>query len=62
MPGKEELVLVYLGSQHKCVERPVRPEFPDYLFLMTMFQLIFRYCSADGDFLGCFSSGDKSCD
>ena len=29
MPGKEEWVLVQLGSQHKCVERPVRPEFPD---------------------------------
>ena len=37
MPGKEEWVLVYLGSQHKCVERPVRPVFPGYLFLMTMF-------------------------
>ena len=23
-----------------CVERPVRPEFPDYLFLMTMFKLL----------------------
>ena len=22
-----------------CVERPVRPEFPDYLFLITMFSL-----------------------
>ena len=41
MPGKEEWVLVWLGSQHKCVERTVRLEFPDYLFLMTMPKLIF---------------------
>ena len=40
MPGKEEWVLVLLGSQHKCVERPVRPEFPDYVFLMTMLRVI----------------------
>ena len=26
----------HLDSQHKCVERPVRPVFPDYLFLVTM--------------------------
>ena len=31
MPVKEEWVLVQLGSQHKCVERPVRPVFPDFL-------------------------------
>ena len=31
MPGKEEWVLVYLASQHKCVEWPVRFVFPDYL-------------------------------
>ena len=31
MNGREEWVLVYLGSQHKRVERPVRPEIPDYL-------------------------------
>ena len=31
MPGKEEWVLVQLGSQHKCVELPFRPVFPDYL-------------------------------
>ena len=36
MPGKKEWVLVQLGSQHKCVERPVGPVFPDYLFLVTM--------------------------
>ena len=36
MPGKEEWVLVWLGSQHKCVGRPVRPVFPDYPFLVTM--------------------------
>ena len=42
MPGKEEWLLVQLGSQHKCIERPVRPEFPDYLFLMTMVRLM-RY-------------------
>ena len=27
MPGKEESVLVQLGSQHKCVEQPVQPMF-----------------------------------
>ena len=43
MPGKEEWVLEYLGSQHKCVEWPVRPVFPDYLFLVTMVKLgVFR--------------------
>ena len=31
MPGKEEWALVQLGSQHNCVELPVRPVFPDYL-------------------------------
>ena len=31
MPGKDEWVLAQLSSQHKCVERPVRPVFPDYL-------------------------------
>ena len=36
MSGKEEWVLVSLGSLHKCVERPVRLVFPDYLFLVTM--------------------------
>ena len=30
----------HYGSQHKCVERPVRPVFPDYPFLMTMVTLI----------------------
>ena len=39
MLGKEEWVLVYLGSQHKCVERPVWPVFPDCPFLVTMIQL-----------------------
>ena len=36
IPGKEEWVLVWLGSQHNCVEPPVRPVFPDYPFLVTM--------------------------
>ena len=31
MHGREEWVLVWLGSQHKHVERPVQPVFPDYL-------------------------------
>ena len=31
MPSKEEWVLAQLGSQHKCVDRPVWPVFPDYL-------------------------------
>ena len=31
MLGREEWVLVELGSQQKCVKRPVRPVFPDYL-------------------------------
>ena len=31
MHGVEEWVLVYLGSQHKRIEQPVRPVFPDYL-------------------------------
>ena len=31
MPGKKEWVLVQLGSQQKCVERPVRPVFTDQL-------------------------------
>ena len=39
MPGKEEWVLVLLGSQHKCVERLVWPLFPDYPFLVTMVTL-----------------------
>ena len=39
MRGNEEWVLVQLGSQHKCVERPIRSEFPDYLFLMTMMEM-----------------------
>ena len=30
MHGREEWVLVYLGSQHKRVERPVQPLLPDY--------------------------------
>ena len=29
--GREEWVLVELGSQHKRVKRPVWPVFPDYL-------------------------------
>ena len=32
MHGKEESVLVKLGSHHNSVERPVWPVFPDYLF------------------------------
>ena len=36
MHGREEWVLVQLGSQHKRVERPVQLEFPDYPFLVTM--------------------------
>ena len=36
MPSKEEWVLIYLDSQHKCIEGTVRPVFPDYLFLVTM--------------------------
>ena len=43
MPGKEEWVLVKLGSQRNCVERPVRPVFPDYLFLMTMVKVSSTY-------------------
>ena len=31
MHGKEEWIVVSLGSQHTCVERPVRSMFPDYL-------------------------------
>ena len=31
MDGREEWVLVQLGSQHKRVERSVRPVFPDFL-------------------------------
>ena len=31
MHGREEWVLVSLGSEHKPKERPVRPVFPDYL-------------------------------
>ena len=31
MHGKEEWVLVQLGSQSKCTERPVRPVFSNYL-------------------------------
>ena len=31
MRGKEEWVLVYLGPQHKSVEQPVQPMFPDCL-------------------------------
>ena len=31
IPGKEKCVLVYLGSRHKCLQRIVRPVFPDYL-------------------------------
>ena len=38
MHDREEWVLVTLGSQHKPKERPVRPVFPDYPFLMTMMQ------------------------
>ena len=30
MHGREEWVLAQLGSQHKRVERPVRPVLPDY--------------------------------
>ena len=37
---KEEWVLVQLGSQHKFVERLVRPVFPDYPFLVTMVSII----------------------
>ena len=36
LPGKEKWVLLQLGSQLKCVERPVWVMFPDYLFLETM--------------------------
>ena len=31
MHSKEEWVLVKLGSQHMCVERPAWSVFPDYL-------------------------------
>ena len=31
MHGREEWVLVSLGSQHKSTELPVWPVFPDYL-------------------------------
>ena len=44
MPGKEERVLLQLGSQHKCVERSVRTVFPGYLFLVTMFATNFKNC------------------
>ena len=33
MHGRQEWVLLQLGYQHKCVERPVWPVFPDYLFV-----------------------------
>ena len=42
MPGKEEWVLVWLGSQHKCVEPPVWPVFPGYPFLVTMYVTIYK--------------------
>ena len=29
-------IACFSGSQHKCVERPVRPVFPNYLFCVTM--------------------------
>lgn len=29
--GKEKWVLVLVGSQNNCVEKPVWPMFPDYL-------------------------------
>ena len=31
MHGREEWVLVQLGSRHKCIERPAQLMFPDYL-------------------------------
>ena len=31
MHGREEWVLIQFGSQHKRVERAVRPVFPDHL-------------------------------
>ena len=34
MSGKEEWVLILLRSQHNCVERSVRPVFPDYLSVL----------------------------
>ena len=34
--GREEWVIVLLASQQKRVKQPVRPEYPDYSFLVTM--------------------------
>ena len=45
MPGKEEWVLVYLGSQYKCVEQPDWPVFPDYLSISCGYGLIKHTCS-----------------
>ena len=59
IPGKEEWVLVYLGSQHKCVERPVRPVFPDsvsYDYAITKLQSNgFEKVTNNFLFLGCNS-------
>ena len=46
MHGKEECAPVSLGSQHKCVERPVRPVFRDYLpFFVTMVKFMAMHLS-----------------
>ena len=42
MHGREEWVLVYLGSQHKHVERPVQPECPDYLSVSGDYAIIYN--------------------
>ena len=34
-------------SQHKCVELPIWPMFPDYLFLVTMFYVIDKLKTGD---------------
>ena len=73
--GREEWVLVLLGSQHKCVERPLRPMFPDYLsvsmyrpldqklayFLSSITDLIDHYLK-DEDFIviGDFNESENS--
>ena len=36
MHSREDWVLLQLGPQHKHIERPVWPNFPDYPFLVTM--------------------------
>ena len=40
MRGRKKWVLVWLGSQHKRVERPVRPVFPDSLFVSCDYALM----------------------